>query len=554
SWSDAALIAERADALRFAAVVGLGAAAAMAALVALLLGRLISRPLSTLSGAIARLARGEPAEVAGAGRGDEIGVLARSLSVIHAAGVEAAQIRSALESSSACLLIADAEERVVYVSTALERLLADAPEPLDAREAIGGSAAAVMGPAAELAGAGEARRDRAALRGLDVDVAANPILDGAGARIGAVVELRDVTADLRLEREIDALVAAARDGDFSRRIDGALAAGRMGHVADALNGLVENVESNVDEIRRMAERLAEGDLTAQAEGDFRGAFEEMRDDLNGAVTRLGATLSGVVGKAARMRENVQAIQANVGELASRAEGQASSLEETAATMEEMTATIRENADHAEKASTLSAEAAERASRGGEVVEETVTAMSRIEDSSTRISDIITVIDGIAFQTNLLALNAAVEAARAGDAGKGFAVVASEVRTLAQRSAEAAKDIKELIAESAGHVSSGVELVNRTGSALSEIFDSIRGVSDTVQAISTATREQSAGVSEISSAVSHMDEGTQQTAARAEETARAAGGVATLAAELADSVAQFQVGADQADAEAFRAAS
>ncbi|MEM6904861.1 MAG: methyl-accepting chemotaxis protein, partial [Pseudomonadota bacterium] len=235
------------------------------------------------------------------------------------------------------------------------------------------------------------------------------------------------------------------------------------------------------------------------------------------------------------------------ELSGRTESQAASLEETAATMEEMTASIKANAESADRAKSISSDAAARATRGGEVVEETVTAMGLIETGSGKISEIITVIDSIAFQTNLLALNAAVEAARAGDAGKGFAVVASEVRTLAQRSAEAAKDITQLISESTRQVSDGVQLVNRTGEALREIVEAVDAVAGTVEEISAATREQSTGVSEISASVSQMDQMTQQNSTMAEGSASASKSLETQGVELANLLGFFKVGATHGEA-------
>ncbi len=209
-------------------------------------------------------------------------------------------------------------------------------------------------------------------------------------------------------------------------------------------------------------------------------------------------------------------------------------------MEEMASTVRSNAENAERANAKASDASRRAVDGRSVVSETVTAMDRIEKSSGRISDITALIDSIAFQTNLLALNASVEAARAGEAGRGFAVVASEVRTLAQRSADAAREIKELIAESSTHVSSGVELVNRSGEALDGITAAITSLAESIAEISSASREQSAGVEEISSAVTRMDEMTQQNAGLAEQSATAARALETQAAELGELVSVFRL--------------
>jgi methyl-accepting chemotaxis protein len=241
-----------------------------------------------------------------------------------------------------------------------------------------------------------------------------------------------------------------------------------------------------------------------------------------------------------MKTETSLVAASASEQAASVERQAASLQETAATLETMTATIKSNATNAAHGQTAADDAAERASRGGVVVQEAVAAMGKIEAGSARISDIISVIDSIAFQTNLLALNAAVEAARAGDAGKGFAVVASEVRGLAQRSAEAARDIKALISESSQQVSAGVDLVNRTGEALTEIFGAIQNVSTTVAEISVATREQSSAVDDINSAVSQVDQMTQENASRASGSASTAATLAEQAQKLVSTVSTFVI--------------
>jgi methyl-accepting chemotaxis protein len=228
------------------------------------------------------------------------------------------------------------------------------------------------------------------------------------------------------------------------------------------------------------------------------------------------------------------------DLSQRTQEQASSLEETASSMEEMTSTVKQNAENASHADQLARGAREQAERGGEVVAQAVTAMREINDSSRKISDIVSLIDEIAFQTNLLALNAAVEAARAGEQGRGFAVVATEVRNLAQRSAGAAKEIKQLINESANKVRTGTDLVDQTGKALTDIVDSVKKVTDIVAEIAAASQEQSAGIDQVNNAVSQMDEMTQQNAALVEEASAAARAMHEQADELSQQVAFFRI--------------
>jgi methyl-accepting chemotaxis protein len=229
------------------------------------------------------------------------------------------------------------------------------------------------------------------------------------------------------------------------------------------------------------------------------------------------------------------------DLASRTESQAASIEQTAASMHEVTATVKQNADNAQAANQLATVARDTADRGGSVVQEAVNAVTQIEQSAQKISDIVGLIDEIAFQTNLLALNASVEAARAGEAGKGFAVVAQEVRALAQRSANASKDIKALIADSNAQVKTGAALVNRTGQSLTEIVTAIKKVSDIVAEIAAASREQATGLEQINTAVAGMDEMTQRNAALVEQTTAAAQALNGQAGELADAVGFFRIG-------------
>lgn len=303
-------------------------------------------------------------------------------------------------------------------------------------------------------------------------------------------------------------------------------------------------------IARIVRGALDGDVRAKMNGAFDGRFADLQTGINMTTRRLSRLLAEIRGLTGRMADETTKVAATAAEQAERAESQAASLQETAATMEEMTATIKSNAESAERAQGTAAEAADRAERGGQVVQQTVAAMGEIETGSQKISEIITVIDGIAFQTNLLALNAAVEAARAGDAGKGFAVVAAEVRELAQRSATAAQDIKDLIGASSSQVQSGVALVSRTGGALDDIIAAINALSQTVGEISAATREQSSAVDEINTTISHIDHMTQQNASMANTSASAASALAEQGARLVEVVATFQI--EEAEAAADQA--
>ncbi len=286
--------------------------------------------------------------------------------------------------------------------------------------------------------------------------------------------------------------------------------------------------------------LAKGDLTAEMTGAYEGDYAQLRDSINQTM----GTLRDMVGK---IHEAAGTITTAAGQIASgnsslntRTQEQSSALEETAAGIEEMTATVKQNAGNANEANQLAAGARDVAERGGQVVQSAVTAMSAITESSTKVADIIGVIEQIAFQTNMLALNAAVEAARAGDQGRGFAVVAAEVRNLAQRSAGAAKEIKSLIQDSADKVSQGAKLVYQSGETLRDIVTSVKKVSDIIGEITTASAEQATGIDQINTAVVQMDRGTQENAALVEEASSAASAMTEQADNLVDLISFFRM--------------
>ncbi|MFT5589351.1 MAG: methyl-accepting chemotaxis protein [Bradyrhizobium sp.] len=286
-------------------------------------------------------------------------------------------------------------------------------------------------------------------------------------------------------------------------------------------------------------RIAAGDLTVKVAvrpGD--------NASMLFAMNQMRANLNGIVGQVRQGTDTIATASAQIAsgnlDLSSRTEQQASALEETASSLEELTATVRQNADNARQANVLALSASDIAVKGGSVVSQVITTMSAINDSSKKIADIISVIDGIAFQTNILALNAAVEAARAGEQGRGFAVVATEVRSLAQRSAAAAKEIKLLIDDSVANVDNGTKLVDAAGRTMGEIVGSVRRVTDIIGEITSASQEQTSGIEQINQAVTQMDEVTQQNAALVEQAAAAAQSLQEQAASLSEVVSVFQV--------------
>jgi len=299
-------------------------------------------------------------------------------------------------------------------------------------------------------------------------------------------------------------------------------------------------DSILAEVARVMDSVASGDLSRRIDVDFPGEFAKLRTSVNTTVDRLSSVMQEIHAASSSVRDGVDEIAKGNADLSERTEQQAASLEQTSSSMTQMTETVRQNADNAGEANQLAQAASVEAEKGGEVVRRAVEAMRGISESSNKISDIIGVIDEIAFQTNLLALNASVEAARAGEQGRGFAVVASEVRNLAGRSGTAAKEIKDLIQDSGRKVEEGFRLVNESGETLDSIVNGIKQVTDIVGEISSASREQSTGVSEVNTAIVQLDELTQQNAALVEECAAASDAMGKKATELSSVVSFFQL--------------
>jgi methyl-accepting chemotaxis protein len=304
--------------------------------------------------------------------------------------------------------------------------------------------------------------------------------------------------------------------------------------------LVRSMMSSLNTAVNTAERIANGKLGNRIEISTQDEFGRLLRAMQDMDTKLGDIVGAVRSGADSVGSAAREISSGNDDLSQRTQEQASALEETASSMEEMTATVKQNADNARQASQLAVGARDQADRGGNVVNRAVRAMSEISDSSKRIADIIDVIDEIAFQTNLLALNAAVEAARAGEQGRGFAVVATEVRNLAQRSATAAKEIKDLIHDSVEKVKAGTELVDESGKSLTEIVASVKRVADIVAEISAASEEQASGIDQVNTAVTQMDTTTQQNAALVEEAAAASKAMEQQAQVLVEKVSFFSV--------------
>jgi methyl-accepting chemotaxis protein len=301
---------------------------------------------------------------------------------------------------------------------------------------------------------------------------------------------------------------------------------------------------SLNEVVRVLSALAKSDLTQTITNHYDGTFGQLKDDSNATVESLTRTVTEIKEAADVVSTSAREISAGNGDLSQRTEEQAASLEETAASMEQLTATVHQNAENAKQANQLAIGASTIAVKGGHVVREVVETMAAIDQSGKKIVDIISVIDGIAFQTNILALNAAVEAARAGEQGRGFAVVAAEVRTLAQRSAAAAKEIKQLIGASVENTSAGTRLVGQAGETMAEIVESVKRVTDIMSAIAAASLQQGSGIGQVNEAVAQMDKVTQQNAALVEEIAASAEALEERANGLVELVSVFRLTHDR----------
>ncbi len=517
-----------------------------------LLVRGVATPIRHVNSTIKDLSNGVETNIPCLGQRDEIGDLARSLDSVYQKGLESARLRAALDGVNTMVMVANRRAEVIYVNPAMLRhvstheteLRKDLPQ-FSVGQLIGANIDNFhKNPANQqsiVEGLTSPRTFTMGLGSRHIDVVVSPVHGQGNVVLGTVVEWKDITQDDMIRKEMDQVISAASSGDFTRKIDLSQMDGAYRDLANGMNKLVGVVDDATSDIGRMLEATAEGQLDQRIEADFQGKFGELKDNANRTAEQLAEIVEQIQTVTSEVSAASAEIASGTSDLSDRTEQAASNLEETAASSEQMSATVKQNAENAKNANQLADTANQTASKGGKIVERAVTAMSGIEGSAQKITDIIGVIDEIAFQTNLLALNASVEAARAGEAGKGFAVVAQEVRQLAQRSAQAASDIKTLIQDSNGQVKEGVELVNQAGEALGEIVGSIGEVASIVREISSASQEQAAGVQEINSSVASMDEMTQQNSALVEESTAAARALSNQAGKLSELMAFFKLG-------------
>lgn len=524
----------------------IGVLAAVAGLIAIiasiLIARSIIRPINAVGHAMAEFAAGDLNVVVPHTRAkDEVAAMARTIEDFKSVAADAVRSRIGLDNAAVGVAMTDVSDSVGYANDALEDMVAGTS--VGRRELIG-QPGNLFG-AAELSSLPAIRENSTPLsavitvEGRVFQVTVSAVVDDQGRPLGRIFQWEDLTKEAQVEAEIEAVISQAVKGDFSGRLTVDDKKGFSLKVAEGINRLSATVSDVTESLAESLEALAEGNLRRRMNSDYEGVFARVADDFNGTVDQLSRLVGQIRGLAGALNQASREVASGSTDLSERTETQAANLEEAAAAMEQMVATVRSNAANAREASRLVEDLRTNAHEGGTVAQGAAAAIARIEDSAKKITDIITVIDDIAFQTNLLALNAAVEAARAGEAGRGFAVVAQEVRTLAQRSAQSSREIKGLIHASNAEVETGVEQVTGADRALQEIAGSVEETSRRMTDIAQASSEQANALDEVNSTVAQMDESTQKNAALVEESTAAAKALQDQAEELMDLLSFFQ---------------
>lgn len=454
------------------------------------------------------------------------------------------RIKNALDKCSTNVMIADDQYNIAYMNESVSGMLAGNETELrkslpqfDARRLIGANIDIFhKNPSHQrnmLANLRTTHSTQIKVGELYFGLVANPIIDEKGARVGTVVEWKDRTAEVAVEKEVSDIVAAAMVGDFNKRIDLTAKAGFFKTLGENINGLLETSSVGMNDVVRVLTALSRGELTERISNDYAGTFGQMKEACNTTIDALTMTITDVKSAVQTLASASDQVNQTAQSLSQAASEQAASVEETSASLEQMTASISQNTENAKVTDGMASKAANEATEGGDAVTQTVTAMKSIAQK-------IGIIDDIAYQTNLLALNAAIEAARAGEHGKGFAVVAAEVRKLAERSQVAAQEISTVAASS-------VQLAEKAGKLLEQMVPNIKKTSDLVQEITAASEEQSTGVKQINGAVTQLNKATQTNAASSEELAATAEEMGGQVQQLERSVAFFKLEAGDNEA-------
>ena len=524
--------------------------------------REINRTLSEVTAHLSKISEGHFQNDMDLGGEDEMSDLRRGLQKVQVqmnaelassrqVAADSMRIKQALDTVNSGVMVADPDYNIIYMNDAVLDLFNEAQDDIRKDlpdfniDALLGANIDVFhknpahqrGMLDKLTGTFKASLN---LGGHTLDFSANPVANETGERIGTVVEWLDRTNEVKIEKEIAMIVEGVKSGSLGDRVSLEDKEGFFRTLSVGINDLAETVDTVFSDINRVIGGMAGGDLTQSVEKGYQGSYGEAKSAINATQEKIGSVFGQIRDAADFINNSSEEIASGNNNLSQRAEEQASSLEQTAASMEELTSTVKNNADNAQQADKIATSAGQMAEKGGQVVSQAIQAMEEISVSSTKIAEIISVIDEIAFQTNLLALNASVEAARAGEQGRGFSVVASEVRNLAQRCAVAAKESKELIQTSVDKVRSGSELVNESGKTLQDIVQSVKKVGDIVAEIAAASAEQSSGIEQVNQAVSQMDEITQQNAALAEQASAASVSMSDQSKSMVQLMAFFKV--------------
>ncbi|MBT4075477.1 MAG: PAS domain-containing protein [Gammaproteobacteria bacterium] len=529
---------------------------AVSGVVAFILGvinvRNVSKPIHTMAETLDAMSNGNYFDWIDMSPPDDLGDMMRNIfstqvrlgfDVMDAReqAVKGERIKTALDNVSANVMVADADLNVIYINDTISKMFhtaeadfqKDIPD-FKAADLLGSNIDIFHKNPSHQRGMLEqlSQQYTADLKigGRSMRVIANPV-SVDGRRVGTVAEWQDRTQEVAIENEISDLLVDAQAGKLDSRLSLDGKEGFFEQLASSLNSMLDVLEATFTDINNVMGSLRDGDLTNTIDRAYDGLFGEVKDNVNGTIRQLLSIVTEIRESSTQIDGTSGEIASGNNNLSSRTEQQAAALEQVASSMEEITSTVKQNADNAAHANTLATDAGSTADEGGKVVEQAVVAMTEINQSSTKIAEIIGVIDEIAFQTNLLALNASVEAARAGEQGRGFAVVATEVRNLAGRSATAAKEIKDLINDSVKKVQAGSELVNESGEKLGEIVNGVKRVKDIVAEIAAASSEQSTGVDQVSTAITSMDDLTQQNAALAEEASAASTNMSEQALQM-----------------------
>ncbi len=526
----------------------------LAALIAFLVIRAITRPLAATIGYFDQISQGNYHNRIEIKHDDEIGKVLEALTAMQIRmgfevndaqrrANESLRITNALDNASTGVMIADNDLNIIYLNKSVQSMLKNAEADIR-KDLPNFNADHLLGANIDgfhkkpehqrqlLKSFTTTYKTAIKIGGRTFRLAANPVFNAAGQRLGASVEWIDATEEVKTEEEVKRIVDAAVVGDLSQRIGLEGKEGFMKALGEGINNLTGVAEDVINENVRVIERVSQGDLTQTIDREYQGTFKRLKDATNGTVEKLASTITEVRATANSLSSASEEISATSQSLSQAASEQAASVEETSASIEQMSASVSQNSENAKVTDGMASKAAKEATEGGEAVNGTVTAMKQIAGK-------IGIIDDIAYQTNLLALNAAIEAARAGEHGKGFAVVAAEVRKLAERSQVAAQEISEV-------AGSSVELAEKAGRLLNEIVPSINKTSDLVQEINAASEEQSAGVGQINTAMSQISQTTQQNASASEQLAATAEEMSGQAEQLQHLMDFFQVGSNSAD--------